>query len=310
MIITVTLNPALDKTAAIETLQVGKLNRLQNVISDAGGKGINVSKMIAALGGSSLSTGFAGAHSGEEIIQKLNELKIENDFVKIKGATRTNLKIIDKDSNLTELNESGPQILADEIVSLSEKINSLAKDGNIFIFSGSIPKGLSVDIYARFIKAVHKNGALAFLDADGDVFKEALKEKPDFIKPNLHEMKEYFGIKKDLDLKEIASLCGRFLDLGVKIAALTMGGDGALILDGKQTLYAKPLKVPVKSTVGAGDSFVGAFSFGIENNMTIEESFSLSIAASAGAVTTEGTKPPNKDLVNELKKQVVIERIL
>ncbi|MDR2860873.1 MAG: 1-phosphofructokinase [Elusimicrobiota bacterium] len=309
MIITVTLNPALDKTAEIELLKIGQLNRLTNVLTDAGGKGINVSKMIASLGGKSVAAGFIGGKTGEEIIAKINELNIETDFISINGNTRTNLKVIDSGSRLTELNEQGPLISKDDILRLTDKMASLAKDGNIFVFAGSLPKGIEPDIYARLIKAVHKNGAIAFLDADGEAFKAALGEKPDFIKPNLHELKEYFSVKEEIDIEKTAELCVRFLERGIKTMALTMGAQGALFLNGKEILFAKGLKVEAKSSVGAGDSFVGAYAFALEQKLSWKESMILATAASAGAVMTQGTKPPSRETVEELKKQVEIQKI-
>jgi 1-phosphofructokinase len=308
MIITLTLNPALDKTAELDVLEIGALNRLQNITSDAGGKGINVSKMIAALGGKSLATGFIGGKSGQEIIEQLNKLGIENDFINISQNTRTNLKVIDKKRCLTELNEPGPCISQEEIDLLKSKVSALAKEGNIFVFSGSIPKGVSDSIYAELIRDISSKGKV-FLDADSKVFKNAVNEKPDFIKPNLHELSEFFGIDKEIEPKEAAKYCLKFLDMGIKTIALTLGGDGAMFFNADESYYVPALKVEVKSTVGAGDSFVGAFAYAVERNMNLKDTIALAIAASAGAVTTVGTNPPSKELTEQLLRKVELQNI-
>ena len=309
MIITITLNPALDKTAQIESLKIGALNRLDNVINDPGGKGVNVSKMIKALGGKSLATGFAGAKSGEEIIEKLNDLGIDNDFVKTHLPTRTNLKIIDANGALTEINEPGAFIDENEISALTDKVIALAKPDNIFVFSGSIPKGVPTDIYAKLINAARKKGAISFLDADGEAFRAALKEKPDFIKPNLYELKQFFGVDKDLTLKETAALCQEIIKTGVKAMALTMGADGALFLCESEVLFARGLKVQVRSTVGAGDSFVGAYAYAFGQKTSWKKAVSLAMAASAAAAATQGVRAPDKGLVLELLEQVELKKI-
>ncbi|MDR2772193.1 MAG: 1-phosphofructokinase [Elusimicrobiota bacterium] len=306
MIITVTLNPALDKTATVGALNVGELNRLHEVSSDAGGKGINVSKMLLALDFQSVAIGFLGGKSGEEILDKLEEMGIDCDFTEIREATRTNLKIIDTNSALTEINEVGPDITPAEFSFFVIGLHRYMKRGNILILSGSTPICLGDEIYGMIISSAHKSGTIVFLDADGNVFREALRAKPYFIKPNLHELKEYFNVKGDLSLEQIIDLCKKFLDMGVKTVALTMGKDGALLLQGDRVLFAKGLDVTPRSTVGAGDSFVGAFAYGVYNKMSLEDTFSLAVAASAGAVTTSGTKAPDQDLVYELQEQVKI----
>jgi 1-phosphofructokinase len=190
----------------------------------------------------------------------------------------------------------------------------LAGPESVFIFSGSIPRGMSIDIYARLTNIVREEGGKVFLDADGEAFAAALEEGPDFIKPNLYEMKLYFGIHEDLSFEQTIETAKRFFAKKVKTVALTLGADGAMVLDNQyldktkqRTLFAKALKVDVKSSVGAGDSFVGAFA--LSKNLKLEDAFKLAVASSAGAVATEGTKPPEFETVEKLQKQVHIEEI-
>ncbi len=308
-IITVTLNPALDKTATLDTLQPGELNRLREVIVDAGGKGVNVSKVLQALGMPSLATGFLGGGSGEEIARALAALGIKNEFITIAGTTRTNLKVVDEGSRLTELNEPGAIVSADELDRLGHALQSWAEPGQVFVFSGSIPSGVSAGIYAKFIAMVQAKGAQAFLDADGEPFRAALAAKPDFIKPNRRELLEYFSLADRPTLRELAGLCRKLLDLGVGKIALSMGGEGALFVDASRAFHAPALQVEVNSCVGAGDSMVAAIAYAAVTGMQWQEAAALAMAASAGAVTTIGTKPPSRDLVDQLVKQVQLRSL-
>lgn len=147
MIITVTMNPALDKFAKLKTFHYGGLNRLQEIRSHAGGKGINVSRSIARLGGRSLAIGLIGGSVGLEIIQELDQLGISNDMVRVQGNTRTNLKLIDQDHNLSEFNEDGPKIDEVALLELEMKLMRLAQAQDVVVLSGSVPSNVPVTIY-------------------------------------------------------------------------------------------------------------------------------------------------------------------
>lgn len=310
MIITVTLNPAMDKTADIHALTTGGLNRLENIRLDAGGKGINVSKMIAALGGQSTATGFLGGSAGQELESMLHVPGIEPDFVPIAYTTRTNLKVWSHDYGITEFNEQGAEVSPEEMLTLREKLLDFAEPGVVFVFAGSLPRNIDPDIYGQLIRAVKERGATAFLDADGPAFRLGLEAGPDFIKPNKHELLEYFGIKGEPSIKECADLCKSLASRGSVMVALSMGAEGALFVSGSETLYAPGLRVKALSTVGAGDSMVGAFAYAFGKGMRFRDAAALAMAASAGAVTTQGTNPPDRALVDTLLKLVTFESIM
>jgi 1-phosphofructokinase len=303
MIITVSLNPAIDKTAELDALCTGQLNRLRNVLTDIGGKGINASKTISALGGTSIATGFAGGVTGEDIVHSLELMGITADFVRVNGITRTNLKILDQGIRLTELNEPGVSVSPEEIAVLTDKLHALAKPGAIFVLSGSLAQGMDVDFYARLIRVIHNEGGLAYLDADGEAFKAAIEEKPDLIKPNAHELTEYFGINRKCDLRELKDLCQRIKDKGINKIVLSLGANGAIFVN-KNIAFAPALQVAAHSSVGAGDSMMGALAYASEQSMTWEESAALAMATAAGAVTTIGTKAPDRQLVDEFLKKI------
>lgn len=308
MIVTVTMNPAIDKTVEIDRLLQGGLNRIKKVEYDAGGKGINVSKTIRELGGESIATGFLGGNSGKVIEAVLNEKGIKHDFIWVEGETRTNTKVFEESGALTELNEPGPRISESQIEQLMEKLTGYAKEGTLFILSGSIPSGVDKHIYARIIRLMHEKGAEVLLDADGELFRSGLKERPDIIKPNRVELEEYAGLDYRASKEELFTLARNFKQSGIKTIAVSMGGSGALFVHKDYEAFSPALSVKAHSTVGAGDAMVAALAYAWNKNLSDDETVRLCMATAAGAVTTIGTKPPERKLVNELMQQVIIEK--
>jgi 1-phosphofructokinase len=315
MIITVTVNPALDKTARVDLMQANALNRLEDVVTDCGGKGVNVSAVIRALGGDSIAAGLAGGGAGEDLITRIARKGLRHDFVTINNSTRTNLKVVDRNGALTELNEAGPEVSAEEWRKLEDKLASYAVPANTFVLSGSLCRGLGQDTYQKLCAALRLKKAKVFLDADGDALRLALEAGPeavpDYIKPNRYEILKFFRLEDNRDVTEklLLQCAHKLIEKGVKLCALSMGQDGALFVNRNGAWRADALKVRVQSTVGAGDSMAGALVYGFEQGLDTEQCFTLAIAASAGACTTKGTNPPARALVEELLKQVKLQKI-
>lgn len=309
MIITVSMNPAIDKTVEVSRLLPGGLNRILKVEYDAGGKGINVSKTIRELGGESIATGFLGGNAGKTIENVLNERNIQNDFIWVDGETRINTKVFEENGEVTELNEPGPIIGEEQMKKLMNKLEEYADENALFILAGSIPNGVDKHIYAKIIRLVHTKGAKVLLDADGELFRNSLAAGPDMIKPNRVELEEYAGIDYRASDEEILQMARDLLAKGMKTVAVSMGKSGAMIVREGFEVRCPALSVKAHSTVGAGDAMVAALAYSWDQNLDDEETVRLCMAASAGAVTTIGTKPPTKELVDELKKQVILERI-
>ncbi|MFV0466046.1 MAG: 1-phosphofructokinase [Lachnospiraceae bacterium] len=309
MIVTVTMNPAIDKTVDIESFQYGGLNRITAVVQDPGGKGINVSKTIRELGGDSTATGFLAGKSGALIEQKLADLSIGTDFIYVEGETRTNEKVLDSSGNVTEFNEPGPVILQEDLDRLLDKLEGLADKDTLVVLAGSIPKGVKKDIYEVITNRVKAKGAKVFLDADGELFLRALEAKPDFIKPNRFELEQYFDFQGKASETDLIEMGQKLLDRGVGALAISLGSEGALFLSPGSTIKALGLKVTAHSTVGAGDAMVAAMAYGMNASLPLEECFKLGLATSAGAVTTVGTKPPSRELVDSLLEKVKLVRL-
>lgn len=309
MIVTVTMNPAIDKTVEVDSLERGGLNRIGHVELDAGGKGINVSKTIHELGGSTVATGFVAGNTGKIIQNVMNDWNIENDFIEVAGETRTNTKVFEKAGELTELNEPGPELSQKDIQALFEKLEGYAGEETLFVLAGSVPRGVDKDIYKRIIEMVHKKGAKVLLDADGELFTNALEAKPDIIKPNRVELEQYAGMDYIASEQELLQIAQKLMSGGIEKVIVSMGKSGALFLQKDYQVKCPGLKVKAHSTVGAGDAMVAALSYAWDKEMTPEETVKMCMAVSAGAVTTIGTKPPSREVVDSLMEQVCIEEM-
>ena len=307
MIITVTMNPAIDKTVEIEQLVPNGLNRIRKVEYDAGGKGINVSKTIHELGGESLAMGFLGGNAGKTIENVLTSWNIQHDFIWVEGETRTNTKVFEKSGGVTELNEPGPVISEAQVEELIRKICDHTDKETLVVLAGSIPAGVDKNIYAAITESVHEKGGSVLMDADGELFRNALKASPDIIKPNQVELEEYIGADYKLSMEELKALAEKFQENGIKTVAISMGKAGAMIVRDKFAARCPAVSVKAHSTVGAGDAMVAALAYSWNKKLGDEETVRLCMATSAGAVTTVGTKPPARTVVDELIPQVEME---
>lgn len=306
MIITVTMNPALDKTVEMDTFFYGGLNRIQLPVVDVGGKGINVSKTIKALGGKTLATGFLGKEGSDKILDILQREGIEQDFVLTEGITRTNMKIMEQDGTLTEINEPGMSVPSEKVQELLAKLESYASKDTVFVLAGSIPEGVDTGIYARITHMVKSKGAEVFVDADGALFRESIEAVPTMLKPNQTELAEYCGLSENISEEQLITCGKQLIEKGVKYLAISRGSKGALFLTKNQIVRCSGIPVEVHSTVGAGDAMVAALVYAKDTGKSWEEAIKLAMAASAGAVTTKGTNPPSGKQVEELIPRISV----
>lgn len=310
MIYTVTLNPALDKTVEIPSLTVDAVNRITSMRTDPGGKGINVSKVIQKLGGASVAAGILGGATGRAILSALTEMGLTTLFHFVEGETRTNMKIIDPDNHTnTDINEPGVTVSEEILEKLLEELLVKVTKEDIVVISGSMPKGSPKDTYYTWTKAFREKGAKVILDADGDLLKAGLKASPYLIKPNNHELGALTGRALETP-EEIAETAAELMkEYGIGKVVVSMGGDGAVYVTKDKTIYAEGLKVPVGSTVGAGDSVVAALAVSEEEGKTLEETVRLSTAVGAANVMCSGTQAAEYEVVETLLPKVVFRTI-
>ena len=309
MLYTVTLNPAIDKTVVIENLRTGAVNRVASVRTEAGGKGINVSKCLKNLGETSVAAAILAGSAGEALESMLQALSIPVLKVQAQGQSRTNLKIIDpvKKEN-TDINEPGPRVNAALLNELKEVLGHRVVPGDLVVLSGSLPAGVDKGLYGEWIRYFQGLGGCVYLDADGEPMRRGIEAAPYMIKPNDHELAALLG-KETLSREEMLAEGKHLLETGIEEIVISLGGDGALFVSREGCFHAPALPVQVKSTVGAGDSVVAAMAFGQTRNLSREEKIRLSVAMGAASVMQSGTQPPKASLVWELAKQVEITKL-
>ena len=304
MIYTVTLNPALDKTVEIPDMALDTVNRITKMRTDPGGKGINVSKVIAKLGGESRAVGILGGESGKMLEKLLEGEPFTTQFHFVEGQTRTNLKIIDREGHTnTDINEPGLTVTAADLDALLGELLHQIQPGDIVVLAGSLPKGAPQDTYRTWTTACRKAGARVFLDADGVLLAEGLKAAPYLVKPNDDELSRLAGRKLET-IEALTAEGEKLLEQGVERVVISLGGRGALYLRKGSTIYAEGLKVPVGSTVGAGDSVVAALAFAEAQGLSEEEAVRLSTATGAANVMCSGTQAAERAVIEELLPNV------
>ncbi len=308
MIITVTLNPAIDKTATVKTMVVNGLNRLENITLDVGGKGINVAKALNALDYRRriVLLGFLAGQNGKWIESQLQYPNFHLGFIEVDGNTRMNLKVIDEHKNLTELNEPGIEIKKEDLNRFKRQLINLAQANDIVVLAGSVPKGVPKTIYQELIVELKKKDAIVLLDADGDLFRNGVQAGPTLIKPNKYELCQYFGLNEDISDEELITHAKSLFDFGIEYIVISLGAQGAIFMTTTETLKIPGLKVHVLSSVGAGDTMVGALAYGLDQQLTIQKTAKLAMASSAAACMTEGTKAPEMKEVEKLLNQIEI----
>jgi len=307
MIVTVTLNPAVDKSMAVHGFEIGKTNRGEVTGVEAGGKGINVAKVLKRFGSPVCAIGLAAGNNGRFILEALRAEGIPADFVMVPGETRVNLKIYDPDKGTeTELNEPGFRVAAEQLEELQRRIEAHAPQCEVMVFSGSLPPDAPPEIFADLMRAAKAQGAKCFLDTTGAGLKHGVAAGPFLIKPNRAEVEELlkstFPTRHDL-VKAAQLLVGK----GLEQVVISLGAEGAVGVDGSRALFAKPPAVTVRSSIGAGDTMVAALAHAAVTGLPFPQAFRLAVAASAATVAMEGTKLADLNAAQALLPQVALE---
>ena len=300
MIYTVTFNPALDYVMIIDEFKSGNVNRCENEFLNPGGKGINVSTMLSELGEENIALGFIAGFTGRELVSKLNERKIKTDFIELKdGLTRINVKI--KGNIESEINAKGPNIDKEDLQKLLIQIDNL-KDNDILVLAGSIPSSIDDDIYEQIMKRLSEKNVHVVVDATKDLLKNVLKYKPFLIKPNHHELAEFFDVKINSD-EEIVEYAKKLQEMGAENVLVSMAADGAILVTKEnEVIKTNTPKGKVVNSVGAGDSMVAGFIYGYLKNKDYKEA--LRFGSAAGSASAFSESIATKEKVEELLKEL------
>lgn len=304
MIYSVTLNPSIDFIVRVKDFQLGETNRAYEDNFFAGGKGIMVSKLLKNVKTDCVNLGFLGGFTGAFIEQNLKKLNILSDFVTVNENTRVNVKL--KTETETEINCQGPKISDNEKEEFLDKIRKIKSD-DFVILSGSVPSNLGNDFYITIIEILNKNGVKFTLDSSGETFSKSLKYKPFLIKPNKDELKEYARIEFKNN-QEIVNYVRENLVDKAEHVIISLGGEGALYIDKKFSLFAYPLRVKenVVNTVGAGDSVVAGFVNYMLKHNDVEGAFRFAVAC--GTATSFSEDIGELNFIEEIYNKLVIER--
>lgn len=308
MITTVTLNPAVDKTYTISNLVMGQVNRVGTVHNYAGGKGINVSKILQQFQVESTAAGFLGGYTGQFIEDSLLREGISCHFTRIQGETRSNSNILGEDGYVTEILEPGPIIQKEEQERFLHDYGIICRDSRLVILSGSIAGGLSPAIYQTLIQMGKEAGCKVFLDTSKEALTEGIAALPYFVKPNLKELE--FVVKHKLDHVELIAEAAEMLcKRGIAKVAVSLGQKGLLYADENGVLRAVPPKIKVRSTVGCGDSVVASFAMSELQGASAEAAVRDAAAIAAAAAMTEENGKLLKDEIETLQKQIRIDHL-
>ena len=285
MIVTVTFSPAIDYVVDLKHLEKGAINRSLGEHCMPGGKGINVSIVLANLGTPSIATGFLGGFTGQYIKDELRKMGIKSGFVDVEGNTRINVKLRGEEE--TAINGQGPHITSGQIEELMKFLETLGQ-GDLLVISGTVPSSLPSDIYEKILERIKDNRVELIVDATGDILLHTLKYHPVLVKPNQEELEEMFHtvIHNEEELIENAK---KLLGLGAKNVIVSLGGDGALLVgQGLEPLHRSAPKGKVVNTVGAGDSLVAGFVDEYVRSGNIAHAFKRGIATGSASAFSEG----------------------
>ncbi len=302
MIYTVTLNPALDYIMHVEHFEKNRINKTSSELLLPGGKGINVSIVLHNLGMSSTALGFIAGFTGQEIRRKLQELGVTDDFIELPdGHSRINMKICSHEE--TELNGMGPIIDEASLLKLYTQLDRLVT-GDVLVLAGSIPASLPDNIYQDIMKRVEAKGVMTIVDARKDLLENVLELRPFLIKPNNFELAELFGLEELWDKQEVLRYAKELQERGARNVLVSMAGAGAVLAAEDGSTYESPAPDgTVINSVGAGDSMVAGFLYGLLTTESFEQAFYTGLACGSASAFSE--QLATKDAVDAILKHLI-----
>jgi 1-phosphofructokinase len=289
-ILSVSLNPAIDRTLIVPGFMAGATNRVASNRTDPGGKGINVARVLKSLGSEVRVLGFLGESNGTLHARYLDNLGIPADFVTVPGETRVNLKVIQPDTaELTEINDLGFVVAPEHLSVLTERAAQLLTECSLLVLGGSLPTGVPATIYRDLITAAHGAGVPVILDADGEALAQALPARPTLIKPNRAEAERLLG--RPLEGRaQIAQAAQELLARGPSVVVISDGSKGAVLASAQGCWWATPPAIKPGSTVGAGDSMVAGLALALSTGMAPDEALRIATAAGSATASLDGTQ--------------------
>ncbi|MBF4245080.1 1-phosphofructokinase [Vibrio anguillarum] len=307
-VVTITLNPALDLTGSLDVLNVGSVSLVKQGSLHAAGKGVNVAKVLSDLGAKVTVTGFLGRDNQELFCQLFDQMAAIDEFVRVDGATRINVKLVEQSGEVSDINFPGVEVTPLAIEQFERTLERLAADHDYFVLAGSLPQGISPALCASWIEKLHSMGKKVLFDSSRDALKAGLDAKPWLIKPNDEELSQFMG--RELHTPEqCQAAAAQLAEKGIENIVVSMGANGVMWLNQHQWLHAKPPRMQVVSTVGAGDTLVAGLCWGHMQQMEKTELLTFATALSALAVTQVGVGMSNRKQLETLQQQIQLQPV-
>lgn len=309
-VVTVTLNPAVDKTLLIPNFRPERVVRVSEVFIYPSGKGVNVARVLIRLGVPTICLGFIGGYTGAFLADGLSRENIEHDFTTVGDETRINLTIRDPKTGLeVHLVEPGSRISEEDWHRFVETYERHLKEASWVALCGSLPPGAPSDSYAQLIQLAHKHGVPCALDTSGDALRKGVEAVPEVIKPNRQELADLIGEQVDSDKKLLVPIC-RLHQLGIKTIVVSLGKDGAVGSDGQNLLKATPPPVQVVNTIGSGDALLAGLIFALVKGLPFNEALKFAIATGTANTLVDGPGYIDIKTLHEIFGEVKVQRLL
>jgi 1-phosphofructokinase family hexose kinase len=310
VILTVTLNAAIDRTVAVPNFRLGHRHRAVESRTVAGGKGINVARALNRLGRPVIATGFAGGPTGTRVLEQLREEAVLTDFIQIAGETRVNMAVIDPTSGeQTEINERGPAVSAEEVESFVARLSYLADGAKLCVIAGTLPPGAGADLYARLVKDMNERGVPVVLDAEGEAMLSGLRAGAAIVTPNEREAEELVG-QEFADRDDLVHGLSELVRLGAAEAAITrLDGCVAVVGEGSERRFLEVRTEPLEpvSTVGSGDAFLAGYVAARYEGRPAGECLAHGVACGAESTQHFGAGMVDRNQVERLLGEVHVQ---
>ncbi|MGF1737796.1 1-phosphofructokinase [Photobacterium satsumensis] len=307
-VVTVTLNPALDLTGSLDVLNPGAVNLVNTGTLHPAGKGVNVAKVLAELGAEVTVTGLLGADNQEPFCQLFEELGANDAFVRVKGASRINVKLVEQNGQVSDINFPGVEVGEDDLKAFESTLHTLAESHDVFVIAGSLPRGITPEQCAAWIQWLHDNGKQVLFDSSKAALAAGLDASPWLVKPNDEELADWAGRELDSE-PALLEAAEQLSEKGITNVVVSLGAEGVMWLNGEGWLRSQPPKMNVVSTVGAGDTLVAGLCWGQLKQWNKKETLGFATALSALAVSQVGVGVEDINQVLKVKESVQLNNV-
>lgn len=308
-IATVTLNPALDLVGRLARIEIGEVNTVETLGLYPAGKGINVAKVLADLGTHLTVTGFLGAENQGDFVQSFQQNGLLDDFYRINGKTRINVKITETEADVTDLNFLGFEICTNDWRKFTAQSQTWAQKFDLVAVCGSLPRGVNAEAFAEWLASLREQGLKVVLDTSNQALTAGLTAKPWLVKPNKRELEVLVGSKLE-NLDQIIAAAQQLRAQGIENVIISMGEKGSIWVNAEGVLQAQPPRCEnVVSTVGAGDSMVAGLIYGLSQGWNKTDTLKFASATSANAVAQSNVGVEDRNLIEALANQVQINEM-